>query len=456
MLILQDACVRLKRMLQSAELSERGLLMTGRLILAAILSDGRMSAVAAAGIVRSQTCHRAQVGRFLSRAFWRNKDVLGCLQRELLKGWALKGISVLCLDSTLVSRQGTHTENTFSTKNNPRRSSKKNAKGRRYHQSKHSPRRCHTFVMGLLIGPDGTRLPLVRKYLTKDYCQRRKLTHQTQAELGADIVRTLPLPPSAPLIVLGDTAFEAASVRAACAERHATGIVPRNPERVFETAKPRPKVSSELKQTAKRWTTVRLRPGHGDQAVYRRLSAHRVGSKAKVRTYYVRGECRTVHSVGEVLLVVSTKHQPKTGRPPRDPKILMTNDRSLTPRQVTAWYSLRWQVELFFKELKSDLGLARYGFREFDKVSRWVDVILSAFTYLEWTRRQKLQQRNLPEASRLWWTNQRTHGLCLAVRQASEHADLQALSDRLQTPGGLRSAKRTLRQALQAEARSAM
>ena len=195
MLILQDACVRLKGMLKPLGFSDRALLMTGRLMLAAILSQGRMSAVAAAGVVSSQTCHRAQVGRFLSRAFWRNKDVLGALQRELLKGWALQGISVLCLDSTLVSRQGTHTENTFSTKNNPRSRAKaaKHAKtGKRSHRQKHSPRRCHTFVMGLLIGPDGRRLPLVRKFLTKDYCRRNKLEHRTQAELDADIVRTLP------------------------------------------------------------------------------------------------------------------------------------------------------------------------------------------------------------------------------------------------------------------------
>ena len=120
------------------------------------------------------------------------------------------------------------------------------------------------------------------------------------------------------------------------------------------------------------------------------------------------------------------------------------------------WCSLRWQAEQFFKELKSDLGLARYGFREFDKISRWVDVILSAFTYLEWTRRQMLQPRSLAQDSRRKWTHQRTHGLCLAVRQESEQADLQALSNHLQTLGGLRSTKRTLRQALQAEARPAI
>jgi hypothetical protein len=35
-------------------------------------------------------------------------------------------------------------------------------------------------------------------------------------------------------------------------------------------------------------------------------------------------------------------------------------------------YSLRWQIELVFKELKSTLGFAQYSFKKFLAVEAWV------------------------------------------------------------------------------------
>jgi len=95
--------------------------MVGRLILASILSDGRMSRWRR-GVVRSQTF----IGRsraVLSERFGGTKTSL-VFAAGAAQGWRCKGFRV-GLDSTLVSRQGTRTENTFSTKNNPRRSRQK-------------------------------------------------------------------------------------------------------------------------------------------------------------------------------------------------------------------------------------------------------------------------------------------------------------------------------------------
>ena len=45
----------------------------------------------------------------------------------------------------------------------------------------------------------------------------------------------------------------------------------------------------------------------------------------------------------------------------------MTNDEKLTLRDVIELYQLRWQIDLFFKELKSTLGLS-LRFKKFEKV----------------------------------------------------------------------------------------
>ena len=62
----------------------------------------------------------------------------------------------------------------------------------------------------------------------------------------------------------------------------------------------------------------------------------------------------------------------------------MTNDEKLTLRDVIELYQLRWQIEFFFKELKSTLGLHHYRFKKFKKAETWVTLCLMTFVYLEW------------------------------------------------------------------------
>jgi hypothetical protein len=202
--------------------------------------------------------------------------------------------------------------------------------------------------------------------------------------------------------------------------------------------------------------TIRLAPGQGPYAVYRRLSPHRIGPKARPRTYYVHQERRRIHSVGEVRLVFSTTNKDLKAATPDDVKILMTNDLRLPARDVIALYSLRWQIELMFKEFKSTLGFHQYGFRAFEPVEGWAELALTAFLYLEWYRVQRLSRRDLGDEQRRWWQHQRTYGLCQAVRQASELGELEFIADRLETPGGIRALRRIIRNSFPEEYRVAV
>jgi hypothetical protein len=257
--------------------------------------------------------------------------------------------------------------------------------------------------------------------------------------------------------VEGDTAYDAEVVRDGCEDRGYKWIFPINPERVLAGPKgKRPKVRSLLKDWAK-WSrqTVRLAPGKGKYAVYRRLSPHRIGPKAKLRTYYVHEERRQVHSVGEVRLVFSTMEKNLKTATPDNVKILMTNDMRLSTKDVIELYSLRWQIELFFKELKSTLGFHQYQFQEFEPVEAWVELALTAFMYLEYYRVQQLARRNLSDEEKRWWEHQRTYGLIQAVRSATEQNELTYIADRLETPGGMRKLKRLIRNSFPKEYRVA-
>ena len=243
--------------------------------------------------------------------------------------------------------------------------------------------------MGLLITPSGMRLPFSVSYYTEAYCKAKKIAYHKQTELAAQLIRQLPLPPEVRVVVLGDTAFDAKAIRTACEERKFSWIVPINPERVLAGEKPRPKVSSLSEDlTADQMVCLKVHPGKGKYVDYRRISRYRIGPKFKPRTYYVHEESRDVHSVGKVRLFFSTTKAPAQGHQVEVQKTLMTNDAKLTLRDVIELYQLRWQIELFFKELKSTLGLHHYRFKKFEKVETWVTLCLVTFVYLEWIRAQ--------------------------------------------------------------------
>jgi hypothetical protein len=450
--MIADVVPGLKSWIATLGLKDHTKLLVIRVVVAFLLHAGRMSCLRAAGAVRCEPRHRAQISRFLARPRWRKLDLNAILRQNLLERETTKGLWVFVIDATLTSQAGKTTENTYSTGNRKRRP----CRGRRYGKTKHAAKNCHCFTMGLLITPSGIRIPFGKPYRTREYCKKKGLVHRTTAEAAADLIRELPLPETARVIVLGDTAYDAEVLHDACRDRGYSWIVPCNSERVVAGPKgQRPKVRSLLKDWAT-WSrqTLRLAPGQGPYAVYRRLSPHRIGPKAKLRTYDVHQERQQVHSVGEVRLVFSTTKKHLKTATPDDVKILMTNDLQLKVRDVVALYALRWQIELFFKELKSTLGFHQYQFQRFEAVEGWMELVLTAFLYLESYRVRQLARRDLSDEAKRWWRHQRTYGLCQAVRLASEQKELQFLAERLETPGGIRKLKHVLRNSFPKEYRA--
>lgn len=421
------------------------------MMVAILAHRGRMSAQQSASAIVGCSRHRGTVGRFWKR-HGQQLPWLGhqCSQR-LLHLRRVRGRYLFIVDTTLISHQGPRTPNIFSTGNRRRRP----AKGRRYRKYRHARRGCHAFVWGLLITPDGRRLPSFRCYYTPEYCQQHPQKHRTQADLAADLTRRLHVPSGAEVIVLADTAFESKQVRAACAERGFFWIMPANPERVLAGGKPRPKLWSLTKQfRSEKFATFRFQPNQGPLAVMRRNSSSRRGSNTNPRTFYVHEERRAVHSIGMVRIVFSTKRQPTPGKPLRrdETKILLSNAQHLRLAEIVELYLLRWQIELFFKELKSGLGIHQYRFRNFACVKAWMETYRITFLYLEWVRAKQVTAST--GRQRKWWSRQRTHGLALAVCQRLEETQLLTIQRQTATRSGLKTLRKLLRQALANEYRS--
>ncbi len=451
-MILFEKSAGIKTFLRLGKLEEKTRAYMARLLAAFVLHFGKMSASQAGEAIRTQARHRANVARFLAKCRW-SRDWNQCYWMAVLlleEERKRPGRWLFILDQTCCSQQGSKTENTTSTGNRKRRP----RKGRRYNKPKYTKKGIHTFVMGLLLTPSGLRLPVSRSYYTKNYCETKKWKYRKQSELAADLIRELQVPEAARVIVLGDTAYDAKVIREACRERNYTWIVPLNPERVLARKKPRPKVRSLLSEMSPdQFAAVRLHPHQGAFVAQRRISRCRLGPKVKRRTFYVHAEIQEVHSVGNVQLVFSCKEQPQKGKPIPLSKILMTNDVAMKAELVVEIYSLRWQIELFFKELKSTLGFHRYRFRQYEKVETWVQIALVSFLYLEWYRGRQLVSRRLTAEAKDWWRSQRTYGLCRAVRQTAESDELTELARLLATKTGRKKLKKTVHAALPSEYR---
>ena len=224
MWIMEDSLPKIKSYFKGIEMSDSVRSMLIRLMISILVRQGRNSAMHAASVLADEPLHRAQPARFLERTHWRAMDILGQLIMRLLESESWSGEYLLILDSTLVGHQGATMENTYSTGNRKRRP----AKNRRYNKYKHARKSCHCFVFGLLITPEGVRIPFVKPLYTKAYAKQRKLKHRTQAQLAAQIIHELCVPSGVNVTVLGDTAFDAKVVRKACDRRGYAWIFPVN------------------------------------------------------------------------------------------------------------------------------------------------------------------------------------------------------------------------------------
>jgi hypothetical protein len=359
--------------------------------------------------------------------------LLAAAQQQLLDNARrhARRLHVLVIDSTQHSQQGQHTQNTYSTGNKQPRPKKATR-----HQKKHQRRGGHLFVFALLLTPNGLRIPYWLPFYTKQHCQLFERQHRTQADLAAQLIDTIALPEGTPVVVVGDTAFEAKQVRQACAKRNWSWVVPLNPERRLAGQKPRPMVRSLYGQLhASDFHRVSFRLDEGELAALARVSPSRSKSKKHQRTYWVHHRIAAIHNVGEVAVLFSTQTDPTAGEV-KVQKVLISNAVQASTETLLRWYSLRWQIELFFREMKSALGMCQYklGTGPFRRVEGWVHLSVLAFCYLEWYRHQR--QQTASGKDKPFWQRLRTAGLKEKVRQHVQHADIEALLRLAQTDDG--------------------
>ncbi len=141
----------------------------------------------------------------------------------------------------------------------------------------------------------------------------------------------------------------------------------------------------------------------------RRLSAKTNPKRRRVYRAYT--EVQGVSGLDDVSITYSWKQNMKGSRKCGETyKVLVSNETTLSVAEIIEIYELRWQIELFFRELKSVLGFSRYRGTDFRSFERYIDVLLLSFLFLEWYRicrmNSETSRKKKGEIIRL-----RTHGL---------------------------------------------
>jgi hypothetical protein len=452
------------------------------MVLALLLAPHRRCLKTLAGIVLGRREHASTISRRLRNAAWRTRDwFVGlysrCLddlhayerrlaqrQKRARRAW------MAVVDTTY---HGTHAE---------RMENLIPPIGRRRRPGSREVRQ-HAFVMGLLITEWGLRIPLPRKsYYTQAYCLEHGRRHRTQGQLAADMLGDIRLPDDVELTVVFDSAFDAAVVHRICRQRGYRAVFPLDPNRTL-SAGPAVEAAGLPGQKVVHWTRtwsreeftpLELQYANEDHVFLRRRHRDNLRLPKTYRRYAVSARQATVSRLGSCLVVASYKENPgvllgagqsadwwdyhrapvvyqSQGRPvPRrwQGKVLACTDAAATARQVVEWYEIRWQIEIFFRELKSRMQFGCYVLQKFEAVERYLDLLLMGFLLLEWERLRAMRAAGPPQArGGEPWVQARTTDRLRSLESLCQGWNVTVLERRLRTERGRRRLLRDLRAA---------
>jgi hypothetical protein len=445
------------------------------MVLALLLAPHRRCLKTLAGMVLGHREHVATISRRLRNPHWKTHDWYTRLYEDLWSAterWErrLAGQNqrhwMLVIDTTYHSTLSECMENLICFS--------------RYRHSRKRRTANHAFLMALLLTDKGGRLPLPRKsYYTKSYCQKKRRRYRSLNDLAAAMIREVAVPADVEVTVVYDSAFDAKQVHQAARRRGFREVFPLDPNRNLsgssEGAERREHKVVHWTRTWQReaFTLLELQVENEDHVFVRRRHRDNLRRRKTERRYAVAARRATVSNLGDCLIVASYKENPKVKllagesadwwayhtapvpyarqqrpQPKRwQAKVLACTDPTATARQVIEWYEVRWQIEVFFRELKSRMQFGSYVLMKFEAVERYLDLLLMGFLLLEQQRLRDMEGAGPPaprggEA----WVQARTTDRLRALEAQCDAWNAQVIERRLRTPTGRRRLLRDLRQ----------
>lgn len=342
-----------------------------------ILSEGKKTFSGFCRFSLSFIRNKTSVRIFFQRRGLDTKELLSNCIKSILPENKTNGVYTILFDGTCVKR-GAESKIKNALKY---REKVQNKKGIRSTKS-------HTFLMGLLICPNGLRIPFRKTYYTKDFCNENKMIYKTQHELAIEMLEEIRelLGKRANIIAVADGFFDSKRIFIKCNKLNITYITTADSARVCIVKSKKNKLYKRgLKfiQNFKNWKIIK-----GDETyVKTQIRSSLNISNKHIDKYRTKSEIQNLSGIEKMKVVYSWK---KMKRGKQSYKVLLCNNSNLSELEIIEYYSLRWQIEIFFRELKSDLGFSDYTGKDFYAYEKFIDICLLSFIFIEWARLDKI------------------------------------------------------------------
>lgn len=276
----------------------------------------------------------------------RSEQLLNRAMRRYLRKFKLDGRIAIIIDSTLWKRNGRGIEN---------RGKYNHGKGSIYG---------HKFI-NIVVIVDGKIVPLLSiPHLCKEYCEANGLNYRTENEIVVDWVNSLPTlnlfteDQIKSILFLMDSGYDCKEVQRSILNIGCHFVVALKINRnihntnVTEYFKDHRHLSGE---------SIRLTVGNG--------------GKNSRRTYSVRlARSVKLKGVGLVNVACSKKENGKK-------KYLASSDQSLSAREIVLWYSKRWAIETWHREVKQNFGFTDCRAGRFSAICAHINFVLVSYIW---------------------------------------------------------------------------
>jgi SRSO17 transposase len=255
----------------------------------------------------------------------------------------------------------------------------------------------HFFVMGIIYFPGtGVRIPLPRRlYRTKEYCKKHGYKYRTQVKLAEMMIRYANLPDDIEVTVIFDSYFPSEAVINRIKSKGYHFVCSVKGNRVdIDTDKQLKVICQEHISSGQLKNRIQIkvlskRSQHTPKGSPKgSVSAY----KYETKTFITYTEKLSISKMGEMQVVFSRKEKEDDTSDLRYMRYIVTDNLSLSTSDILTIYTYRWQIELYFKELKSYLGLGDYQMLPFQAIVRHVDCVIMSFMYLEHLRICKIKE----------------------------------------------------------------
>jgi hypothetical protein len=447
------------------------------MVLALLFAPHRRSLKTVAGTVMGHRVHVATISRRLVNPHWKTRNwYVGLYERTWREtdAWERRVAPqkrrrwMIVLDATYHGTMSECMENLIlmSRRQDPRRRST----------------RQHAFVMGVVLTDRGGRFPLPRRsYYTKEYCKKHGRRYRTLNDLAALMLKEVSVAEDVDVTVTFDSAFDADKIHRVCRQRGFREVFPIDPNRVLADSEeeqasglPGEKVVAWTRNwQAEEFELIELQVNNEDLVFFRRRHVDNLRVKKTKRRYAAAARLAAVSKLGACLIVASYKENPKVQLLPNQSadwrayhvpempsrkrgkkvparwhgKVLACTDPTATARQAIEWYEVRWQVELFFREIKSRLQFGCYVLMKFEAVERYVDFLLMGFLLLEHRRLIDMKKAGPPsDRAGEPWVQARVTDRLRDLEALLHEWNLQRVEEALKTKAGRRRLLAELRQ----------